>query len=441
MQKVIPKLSNVIKGATAEGVWGCSNTPVFLVEEMYQFNQLVGYVKYINATNGTVLYRGQPKDYKALKPSGKRGDGCISDELLVTLTENRRFLNYLGLDNDKLRGRKEYQKKAISAVLQHYGAKTNCMDFVDNHWCALWFGLYRFNPYTLSYSKREDVDGFLYIYLYLADTESSKIKGSSSVYGIYLGEHTYTIDLRRTVASYFLRPASQHGWIVCGKTDEESQNYAENVLCVVKIRVSDADKWLGCGALLTVENFFPCYDIDDGYSFLLTKQERSGVRKPCDEIILPMNTIRNYHFEKSFTPLQEKYCEVLPIRECYAGKEKIESLKSLYRHLIEEGWTRGTCFGKITGNQSSLCAGQSAATSLLVQEIFGGEIVRHEWKDYVHYFNRINGRNYDLTMQELPNPVDYTKLDKVGKPKKSIDRIARKTNLLKKNMDLSMPQK
>lgn len=31
----------------------------------------------------------------------------------------------------------------IESMLQHYGSSTRCMDFVDNHWIALWFGLYQ----------------------------------------------------------------------------------------------------------------------------------------------------------------------------------------------------------------------------------------------------------------------------------------------------------
>lgn len=27
-------------------------------------------------------------------------------------------------------------------MLQHYGVRTHCQDFVDNHWTALWFALY-----------------------------------------------------------------------------------------------------------------------------------------------------------------------------------------------------------------------------------------------------------------------------------------------------------
>lgn len=42
------------------GVWE-NKVPVFDVKDMYGLNQLVGYVKLINAETGTVLFRGQSK--------------------------------------------------------------------------------------------------------------------------------------------------------------------------------------------------------------------------------------------------------------------------------------------------------------------------------------------------------------------------------------------
>lgn len=43
---------------------------------------------------------------------------------------------------DELEDRQNYKKIVIEAMLQHYGVRTHCQDFVDNHWTALWFGLY-----------------------------------------------------------------------------------------------------------------------------------------------------------------------------------------------------------------------------------------------------------------------------------------------------------
>ena len=113
MNKVLPYPSNEIKEAKSKGMWGNSKIPLFSVSSVHEFNQLVGYVKYKNATNGTVLYRGQPKDYLALKPSGNRGNGCVSSMLISKLEEDKKFKHYLGLDNPEIVGWKKYQEIVI----------------------------------------------------------------------------------------------------------------------------------------------------------------------------------------------------------------------------------------------------------------------------------------------------------------------------------------
>ena len=432
MRKILPCSSNEIKSAKLKGMWGHSDIPIFSVATMHEFNQLVGYVKYKNAGNGTVLYRGQPEDYLALKPSGSRGNGCVSTELIHKLAEDIDFQHYIGLDNSEIVGWRKYQEIMISSVLQHYGAKTNCMDFVDNHWCALWFGLYCFDSSTRSYIRRKDKDGSLYIYLYLADTNCS------SIHGTYIGENTYTVDLRKALPSYFLRPASQHGWVVCGINPEKSKDYAENVLCVIEIKVADADSWMGSGLLLTPENFFPGPLTDDGYKVLLTRQERSGVYKPGNKPILPIGTIQNYHYHESFYCSNGNSCDLIPQKKYYVDGKMIDSIVALYEILLQKGWTKDTCFDA-DWNQLNPCVGQSPVTALVVQEIFGGTIVRYNWKKRVHYFNRIAGEDYDLTSQErFSHPFDsYDKCNQTGISKKSRATINEKACTLLKNAGIS----
>ena len=62
-----PKTSDV-KGAKVIGNWGNERVPVFDVLSIHSFNQLVVYVKHINASNGTVLYRGQCELYNSITP-------------------------------------------------------------------------------------------------------------------------------------------------------------------------------------------------------------------------------------------------------------------------------------------------------------------------------------------------------------------------------------
>ena len=435
MKKVMPYLSNEIKGAKYIGKWGDHDIPIFSVSTMHEFNQLVGYIKYKNAISGTVLYRGQPQDHKAmLKPSGKRNNGCVSIDIIKKCAEDLKLNPYLGLNAPEISGWEKYQEIIISAVLQHYGAKTNCMDFVDNHWCALWFGLYQFDTKTRRYNKRKDTENSLYIYLYLADTNCSAIRG------VYFGEDTYTVDLRKALPSYFLRPASQHGWIVCGNSDKKSSDYAEGVLCVIEVKVGDADSWLGNGFLLTPENFFPEPSIDDGYKTLLIRQERSGVFQEGSKQILPANTIQNYHYSKSFYSSDGCLCNLVPSQKYYADGEEIDSITTLYELLLQKGWTEETCFDA-KWNPYNPCIGQSPATALVVQKIFGGTIVRYPWKKREHYFNRIDDKDYDLTSQErIEPPFDfnlYSDCLVLGVSKNSSARITEKARVLLKNAGIS----
>jgi len=240
--------------------------------------------------------------------------------------------------------------------------------------------------------------------------------------------------------SYFLRPASQHGWVVCGSDIEHSKDYAGNVLCVIEAKVGDADGWLGTGELLTAENFFPDYNIDDGYKVLLTKQKRSGVYKQNSKLILPVDTVKNYHLGQTFFLPEIDGCTIQPKKEYFIDGKKIDTITSLYKLLLEKGWTEETCFdAKWTPDNP--CIGQSPATALLVQEMFGGEIIRYKWRKRVHYFNRIDRKNFDLTSQERdahPFGDNYDKCTETGISKKSRDILERKKTILMKNIGMDI---
>ena len=125
----------------------------------------------------------------------------------------------------------------------------------------------------------------LYMFLYVAETNTSNI------HGVYLGENTYTIDLRKALPSTFLRPCSQHGWIVRGK--ECSYDFNSKIACVLQISVSLVKEMLGNGALLSQENFFPNEKIDQGYRILLMRQESSRLESDNPKI-LPENMITDF---------------------------------------------------------------------------------------------------------------------------------------------------
>ena len=253
------------------------NIPIYRADTPHAFNRAVGYARYINSTSGTVLYRGQNELHNSLLPSGARsGKTAVSEKIFDDICAEQQFAKFFGLERNEIKGWKAYNYMLIEAVLQHYGANTYCMDFVDNHWCALWFGLYRFE--NNHYYERND-DGNLYVFLYVAETEGP------CVGGMYIGNDTYTVDLRKALPSTFQRPASQHGWVV-RKKERTTANLNDRVVGIIEVSVENAKKWLGNGALLSEENFFPSFSIDQGYKVLLSRQRRSGIS--CNkEVILP----------------------------------------------------------------------------------------------------------------------------------------------------------
>ena len=154
-----------IKGTVYTGTWSSEKIPVYTVLSADGLNQFVGYVKHINATNGTVLYRGQCNLHPSVIPSICRDTNKLAenkanlDSVLEIMVQDEGVKKYWHLgENRDISDWKEYQKLILEATLQHYGASTFCVDFVDNHWTALWFGLYRWDKDQGKYEKRDPAD-------------------------------------------------------------------------------------------------------------------------------------------------------------------------------------------------------------------------------------------------------------------------------------------
>ena len=377
-----------------------SDVPIIHVHTTHAFNRIIGYARYINSSVGTVLYRGQVKQYKSLMPSGARENKvAVSDEIIDEIRRDDKLRSFFALNQPEIMGWKQYECSIVEATLQHYGANTFFMDFVDNHWCALWFGLNKFNH--THYAKRSDA-GNMYIYLYVADTLGPCVRG------MYIGGNTITVDLRKAVPSTFQRPASQHGWVV-KRIGKSNQNLDENLIGIIEISVSDANEWLGAGTLLSEDNFFPSYADDQGYRILLQRQKRSGLpaKSKLFTKILPINTIQNYHFSELVYPSigadSIKPTQKIPFISC----DSEHTLADMLARFWESGWQQETCSPKDKWDESNPIIGQSAATALLVQRFFGGRIASFNYSGRVHYYNFINETPVDLTNGELTKGKDY----------------------------------
>lgn len=316
MPKILRKQDGV-PGAEYIGRWNnVSKINVFDITDANGLNAMIGIAKHRNS-DGTVLYRGQCKLYEHLVPSIMHDMITFSKNLIALqdslekMYEDKSLTEYCNWGNT-VSGWKLYIKTTYEAALQHYGAKTRSVDFVDNHWTALWFalneyksGMYRKRKITevpaveerwITYAdpkRKDDVNQYGYIFLYFADTSVPEVNG------LYLGKDAYTVDLRKALPPTFLRPVSQHGWVVRkrdvrmdmldvleGKSNTSDQHiFDKDVVGILRIRIDLIDSMLGDGILLSQENFFPGTEYDKGYKKLVDLQGS----------ILPLNMLETYH--------------------------------------------------------------------------------------------------------------------------------------------------
>ena len=139
----------------------------------------------------------------------------------------------------------------------------------------------------------DDGSKYGYIFLYLADTSVPEVNG------LYLGKDSYTVDLRKALPPTFLRPISQHGWVVQKKemTTAAQDNiemlpsnynqyiFDKDVVAILRIKIDLIDHMLGNGILLSQGNFFPNRTHDNGYNVLYNLQGSD----------LPLNMLEEYN--------------------------------------------------------------------------------------------------------------------------------------------------
>ena len=96
-----------------------------------------------------------------------------------------------------------------------------------------------------------------------------------------------------------------------------------------------------------------------------------------------------------------------------ADYEHIHKLNDLFALLLASGWSQETVAPGMRANydhDNDPTAGQCTITSLLAQDIFGGELVCIKFKTGgTHYLNRINGEIVDLTRDQFTiNGIDLS---------------------------------
>ena len=273
-------------------IFSCGQTvPIYEVSNVHALNQLIGYAKFINQSYGDVYYRGECKLHDTLLPGLLRGRTSTSCSARL----NKKIKEIINDDYLKKQLKLDSEDEASSSLiveglLQHYGIKTRFLDVVDNHWVALWMGLFRnttikqmvtYNHYAereiplvdfANGKKVSDEEMYQYILL-LAIPGKSKRSNN----GIYTSNDFYEIDLRQALPSTFLRPHAQHGWVIRKRSHTAARpadyDMATSVVGIIKIRIDRAKQWIGSGELLSQDNLFPPPAYDNGYDILLQRSD------------------------------------------------------------------------------------------------------------------------------------------------------------------------
>ena len=303
-----------------------TKVPMYEAKSIHGFNQIIGYAKYLNRDYGNVYSRGECKMHKTLLPSVFRDHMRLNKAndrvgaVINAVFTDAKLSNEIGLGGLK----KPLANYVIEGVLQHYGVKTRYIDIVDNHWVALWMGLYESNtiqdksvPYYRYQKRTIPVGEYTTLLANIYDKWHLKPKypteqcspveidelikkqfseriHASELYqyvlllaipytekqiekGIAVTKSFVTVDLRQALPSVFLRPHAQHGLVVkkrVGKpTNIADYDMATEVIAIIRVRIDRAASWIGDGFLLSQDNLFPPPAYDFGYDILLSRKE------------------------------------------------------------------------------------------------------------------------------------------------------------------------
>ena len=234
---------------------------IYTIETVHDLTQFIGYGKYMNNLEHNVFLRGQTDLFNgSLTPSLYRGRTRF-DSITASYNQKMNFIQR------NIKSFKQYDRKILEPLLQHYGIKTSHIDVVDNVWVARWFALHQ--------AKSEVINSHEYVYFYKTPNEYSYILlvatdaiTVSEYKGVYEGKKSRLVDLRKSLPSYFLRPHAQHAYML-RKTNTYPIDYSDLIIGIAKIPSKLGFKWLGTNEFLTVSSLFPAAYFDSGYKILL----------------------------------------------------------------------------------------------------------------------------------------------------------------------------
>jgi hypothetical protein len=88
------------------------------------------------------------------------------------------------------------------------------------------------------------------------------------------------------------------------------------------------------------------------------------------------------------------------------------AMQAAFRHVrvaavLRKAWSSRTS-GMWTADNAA--RGQCSVTALLIEELFGGEILKTPLPEGDHFYNRIDGQRIDLTASQFAAPIAYVDL-------------------------------
>lgn len=236
---------------------------VYQIDQVHDLTQFIGFGKYKNNKVGNVFYRGQTSLYSGnLAPSLYRGKSSYE---VITQNYNIRIKKVLS----DVKMFQDYDRSIFEPLIQHYGIKTPYIDVVDNIWVALWFALHQAKSVTINSHEYiyyyKNMNPYSYIILLASDAKTET--GQS---GVYRGDKTTLVDLRKAAPSYFLRPHAQHAYMI-RKNETAPSDYTDLIVGIAKINTKTGFEWLGTNEFLTVSSLFPAAYFDSGYEVMLKR--------------------------------------------------------------------------------------------------------------------------------------------------------------------------
>ena len=78
----------------------------------------------------------------------------------------------------------------------------------------------------------------------------------------------------------------------------------------------------------------------------------------------------------------------------------------LYR-AIRDVWSASTASPPESWSHDNPAKNHCSVTALIVQDVFGGEILKTRTSGGTHFYNSVGGRRWDLTVSQFSEPIPF----------------------------------